>query len=58
MFFILTDVSWLKEQFKRADKDNDRFLTLDEVLQILNQMNISMNKKHAKALFDVWFNLG
>lgn len=43
---------WLKEQFRRADKNNNGSLNFKECLTLLSQLNISMDKNHAKTLFD------
>ena len=45
--------SWLNKQFREADKNNNKSLSFDEVITLLNHMNILMNEKHAKALFNV-----
>lgn len=47
--------SWLKEQFRKADHNKNGYLNFDEVLSLLRHLNISMDKKHAKALFNVSF---
>ncbi|XP_076339301.1 1-phosphatidylinositol 4,5-bisphosphate phosphodiesterase delta-4-like isoform X2 [Tachypleus tridentatus] len=43
---------WLKECFRKADKDNNRFLNFKECLELLYQINISIEEIHAKILFD------
>jgi Ca2+-binding EF-hand superfamily protein len=45
--------SWLKKQFRKADVRGKGCLNFNEVLNLLNQLNISMHSKHARALFDV-----
>ncbi|XP_067144647.1 1-phosphatidylinositol 4,5-bisphosphate phosphodiesterase delta-4-like isoform X2 [Centruroides vittatus] len=43
---------WLKDQFRRADRNNNGSLNFKECLILLGQMNISMEKNHVKSLFD------
>uniref|UniRef100_A0A1E1WVM6 Putative phospholipase C n=1 Tax=Tityus obscurus TaxID=1221240 RepID=A0A1E1WVM6_TITOB len=44
---------WLKEQFRRADRNNNGSLSFKECLILLSQLNISIPKDHVKTLFDV-----
>ncbi|XP_066957865.1 1-phosphatidylinositol 4,5-bisphosphate phosphodiesterase delta-4-like isoform X5 [Macrobrachium rosenbergii] len=43
---------WLREQFNEADKDNNGSLNFDECSALLKQLNIKMDKSHAKKLFN------
>lgn len=43
---------WLKDQFRRADRNNNGSLNLKECMILLSQLNIEMEKNHVKALFD------
>lgn len=43
---------WLRDQFKEADKDNNASLNFDECCALLKQLNIKMDKSHAKKLFN------
>lgn len=45
--------SWLRSKFESADKDNNGALNMDEVVKILAQLNLKMDKKHIKTLFNV-----
>lgn len=43
---------WLKEQVRNADVNNNGSLNFEECLTLLNQLNVSMDRKDAKRLFD------
>ncbi|XP_054156310.1 1-phosphatidylinositol 4,5-bisphosphate phosphodiesterase delta-4-like [Oppia nitens] len=47
------DEVWLRQQFREADRNSNGNLSFDEVYDLVNHMNISMNRKHAKALFNM-----
>ena len=51
--FVTFNYRWLKDQFKEADKDNNGSLNFDECCTLLKQLNIKMDKSHAKKLFNV-----
>ena len=44
---------WLKEQFKKADKDKTGVLTFKQVQELLERINIKPSRKYAKDLFNV-----
>ncbi|XP_037793332.1 1-phosphatidylinositol 4,5-bisphosphate phosphodiesterase delta-4-like [Penaeus monodon] len=43
---------WLRKQFEEADKDNNGSLNFSECCALLKQLNIKMDKIHAKKLFN------
>ncbi|XP_042209037.1 1-phosphatidylinositol 4,5-bisphosphate phosphodiesterase delta-4-like isoform X3 [Homarus americanus] len=43
---------WLRKQFVEADKDNNGSLNFNECCSLLKQLNIKMDKTHAKKLFN------
>ncbi|XP_076043014.1 1-phosphatidylinositol 4,5-bisphosphate phosphodiesterase delta-4-like isoform X15 [Oratosquilla oratoria] len=43
---------WLKKQFQTADADNNGSLTYDETAVLLKNLNLKLDNKHAKKLFD------
>ncbi|KAK7086584.1 hypothetical protein SK128_001963 [Halocaridina rubra] len=43
---------WLRDQFKQADKDNNKALNFDEICSLLKNINLQMDKSHAKKLFN------
>ncbi|XP_013792710.1 uncharacterized protein LOC106476611, partial [Limulus polyphemus] len=43
---------WLKDQFRKADVNGNGSLNFAECTSLLKQLNICMDKKHVKALFD------
>lgn len=43
---------WLKEQVRNADVNNNGSLNFEECLTLLNQLNVSMDRKDAQRLFD------
>ncbi|XP_071545060.1 1-phosphatidylinositol 4,5-bisphosphate phosphodiesterase delta-4-like isoform X4 [Panulirus ornatus] len=43
---------WLRSQFTEADKDNNGSLNFNECCALLKQLNIKMDKTHAKKLFN------
>ncbi|GAB6028887.1 hypothetical protein CHUAL_004687 [Chamberlinius hualienensis] len=43
---------WLKQQFRKADKNFDRSLNFSECLNLLGQLNIEVDDKYAKKLFN------
>ncbi|XP_076346319.1 1-phosphatidylinositol 4,5-bisphosphate phosphodiesterase delta-4-like isoform X2 [Tachypleus tridentatus] len=43
---------WLKDQFRKADVNGNGSLNFSECTSLLKQLNICMDKKHVKALFD------
>ncbi|XP_045600729.1 1-phosphatidylinositol 4,5-bisphosphate phosphodiesterase delta-4 isoform X3 [Procambarus clarkii] len=43
---------WLRQQFEEADKDNNGSLNFNECCTLLKQLNIKMDKTHAKKLFN------
>ncbi|KAK4328303.1 hypothetical protein Pmani_001287 [Petrolisthes manimaculis] len=43
---------WLRKQFEEADKDNNGSLNFNECCALLKQLNIKMDKIHAKKLFN------
>lgn len=43
---------WLRIQFQDADKDNNKSLNFAECCALLRQLNIKMDKSHAKKLFN------
>ena len=50
---LTIDLSWMRELFKLADKDNNEELTLKEILNLLKHINISVDYDTAKQVFDV-----
>nr|XP_032801741.1 1-phosphatidylinositol 4,5-bisphosphate phosphodiesterase delta-4-like [Petromyzon marinus] len=44
--------TWLYRSFRKADKNKDNRMTFDEVKDLLNTLNVSMNEVEAKKLFD------
>ncbi|XP_013779899.1 1-phosphatidylinositol 4,5-bisphosphate phosphodiesterase delta-4-like [Limulus polyphemus] len=48
----LNQPRWLKERFRKADKDNNGILNFKECLEFLSQINVSIEEIHAKILFD------
>ncbi|CAK9297085.1 unnamed protein product [Gordionus sp. m RMFG-2023] len=44
---------WAIDHFNKADINKDGGLSFEETLQLLNHMNINMDKRYAKKLFDV-----
>ena len=44
---------WLRNKFEAADKDNNKALNLDECLVLLRELNLKLETKHVKKLFDV-----
>ncbi|CAG0889393.1 unnamed protein product [Darwinula stevensoni] len=43
---------WLRKQFEAADENKSGRLNFDEVCQLVQQLNIDMDKKEIKLLFD------
>ncbi|KAF2355359.1 Phosphatidylinositol-specific phospholipase C X domain [Trinorchestia longiramus] len=43
---------WLKSKFEAADKDNNGALNLEEVVKLLEQLNLKMNKLSIRKLFN------
>ncbi|XP_050703506.1 1-phosphatidylinositol 4,5-bisphosphate phosphodiesterase delta-4-like isoform X2 [Eriocheir sinensis] len=43
---------WLRRQFQEADKDNNESLNFAECCVLLKQLNIKMDKTHARKLFN------
>lgn len=43
---------WLRKQFEEADKDDNGSLNFNECCNLLKQLNIKMDKTHAKKLFN------
>lgn len=43
---------WLKKQFRKADKDFNKALSFSECLSLLKQLNIEVEEKDAKRLFN------
>ncbi|MCL4125685.1 UNVERIFIED_CONTAM: hypothetical protein GTU68_045445 [Idotea baltica] len=43
---------WLRKKFEAADKDKNGALNLDEVCKLVTSLNLKLDKKHAKSLFN------
>ncbi|CAD5121120.1 DgyrCDS9660 [Dimorphilus gyrociliatus] len=43
---------WLQALFMKADKNNDKELSLAEICELLNDVNIRIDKSNAKKLFE------
>lgn len=43
---------WLRSKFEAADRDNNGALNMDEVVKLLAQFNLKMEKSHIKKLFN------
>uniref|UniRef100_A0A6A7FWA2 Phosphoinositide phospholipase C n=1 Tax=Hirondellea gigas TaxID=1518452 RepID=A0A6A7FWA2_9CRUS len=43
---------WLRSKFAAADKDNNGALNIDEVVKLLYQLNLKLENKHVKKLFN------
>ena len=46
-------LSWIKEAFEKADRNQDGSVDFEECMKLLKKMNIKMDKSHAKVLFEV-----
>lgn len=44
---------WIRDWFKKADKNNDGRMNFKEVRDLLRMMNVDMNEHHAHRLFTV-----
>lgn len=44
---------WIKDIFEKADQNNDRSLQFDEILELLKQMNVKVDKDYAQTIFKV-----
>ena len=45
--------SWLKDQFRKADKNGSGWLDLPECAALLDQLNIQIKSDHLKQLVKV-----
>lgn len=55
LMLITWSCRWLRKQFEEADKDNNGSLNFNECCALLKQLNLKMDKTHAKKLFNVSF---
>ncbi|RXG70311.1 1-phosphatidylinositol 4,5-bisphosphate phosphodiesterase delta-4 [Armadillidium vulgare] len=43
---------WLRKKFEAADKDKNGALNMDEISKLVASLNLKLDKKHAKTLFN------
>lgn len=47
------DPRWLRQQFLKADKENDGVLSFGQVQDLLERINVKLSPKYAKKIFNV-----
>ena len=45
--------SWLRHKFEAADKDRNGALNFDEVCTLITNLNLKLDKKRSRNLFNV-----